>query len=219
MRMGIRPRNRRPWKRHRAGHRFQRHTIRLGMPAVRSGKRRIQRCGINTTPFEHKERMPRHDGSRVWAFFIARRNTANSDSGKEPPRVVRQARTPLIFKHIHTALKRSLVLPTNKPSLHSKQALFETKRSLVWKPSILHRQRYPQTAHHNKHITDRKNAQNTQKTNFCLQKFWQLKKYRYLCTRKRKTVGAIAQLVEQRTENPCVPGSIPGGTTNERVTQ
>ena len=25
--------------------------------------------------------------------------------------------------------------------------------------------------------------------------------------------GAIAQLVEQRTENPCVPGSIPGGTT------
>ena len=30
--------------------------------------------------------------------------------------------------------------------------------------------------------------------------------------------GAIAQLVEQRTENPCVPGSIPGGTT-ERVTE
>ena len=31
---------------------------------------------------------------------------------------------------------------------------------------------------------------------------------------------AIAQLVEQRTENPCVPGSIPGGTTeNERVTK
>ena len=25
--------------------------------------------------------------------------------------------------------------------------------------------------------------------------------------------GAIAQLVEQRTENPCVPGSIPGDTT------
>ena len=25
--------------------------------------------------------------------------------------------------------------------------------------------------------------------------------------------GAIAQLVEHRTENPCVPGSIPGGTT------
>ncbi len=26
--------------------------------------------------------------------------------------------------------------------------------------------------------------------------------------------GTIAQLVEQRTENPCVPGSIPGGTTS-----
>ncbi len=25
----------------------------------------------------------------------------------------------------------------------------------------------------------------------------------------------IAQLVEQRTENPCVPGSIPGGTTSK----
>ena len=35
----------------------------------------------------------------------------------------------------------------------------------------------------------------------------------YLCTRKQETNGAIAQLVEQRTENPCVPGSIPGGTT------
>ena len=29
--------------------------------------------------------------------------------------------------------------------------------------------------------------------------------------------GAIAQLVEQRTENPCVPGSIPGGTTIEII--
>ena len=27
--------------------------------------------------------------------------------------------------------------------------------------------------------------------------------------------GTIAQLVEQRTENPCVPGSIPGGTTEQ----
>ena len=27
--------------------------------------------------------------------------------------------------------------------------------------------------------------------------------------------GAIAQLVEQRTENPCVPGPIPGGTTKK----
>ena len=31
----------------------------------------------------------------------------------------------------------------------------------------------------------------------------------------RKNDGAIAQLVEQRTENPCVPGSIPGGTTDK----
>ena len=30
-----------------------------------------------------------------------------------------------------------------------------------------------------------------------------------------KKFGAIAQLVEQRTENPCVPGSIPGGTTQK----
>ena len=33
---------------------------------------------------------------------------------------------------------------------------------------------------------------------------------------KQHSVGAIAQLVEQRTENPCVPGSIPGGTTIKR---
>ena len=29
--------------------------------------------------------------------------------------------------------------------------------------------------------------------------------------------GVIAQLVEQRTENPCVPGSIPGDTTNRKT--
>ena len=28
-------------------------------------------------------------------------------------------------------------------------------------------------------------------------------------------LGALAQLVEQWTENPCVPGSIPGGTTTK----
>ena len=46
------------------------------------------------------------------------------------------------------------------------------------------------------------------------------KKCENICTGKikplplqRKNQGAIAQLVEQRTENPCVPGSIPGGTT------
>ena len=43
--------------------------------------------------------------------------------------------------------------------------------------------------------------------------FCQFKKSSYLCNRKRDKNGAIAQLVEQRTENPCVPGSIPGGTT------
>ena len=31
--------------------------------------------------------------------------------------------------------------------------------------------------------------------------------------KRLRAAGAIAQLVEQRTENPCVPGSIPGGTT------
>ena len=35
--------------------------------------------------------------------------------------------------------------------------------------------------------------------------------------RERKKIGAIAQLVEQRTENPCVPGSIPGGTTQNKI--
>ncbi len=29
--------------------------------------------------------------------------------------------------------------------------------------------------------------------------------------------GVIAQLVEQRTENPCVPGSIPGDTTKDKT--
>ena len=33
----------------------------------------------------------------------------------------------------------------------------------------------------------------------------------------QKQNGAIAQLVEQRTENPCVPGSIPGGTTFKKL--
>ena len=38
-----------------------------------------------------------------------------------------------------------------------------------------------------------------------------IEKHRSLQNKKN---GAIAQLVEQRTENPCVPGSIPGGTTS-----
>tara|TARA_B100001287_G_scaffold274855_1_gene281106 strand:+ start:767 stop:952 length:186 start_codon:yes stop_codon:yes gene_type:complete len=31
--------------------------------------------------------------------------------------------------------------------------------------------------------------------------------------------GTLAQLVEQWTENPCVPGSIPGGTTKRKAPQ
>ena len=46
---------------------------------------------------------------------------------------------------------------------------------------------------------------------------WYIKNKADLCNAKPK--GAIAQLVEQRTENPCVPGSIPGGTTEKRVTE
>ena len=30
-------------------------------------------------------------------------------------------------------------------------------------------------------------------------------------------LGTLAQLVEQWTENPCVPGSIPGGTTKKTL--
>ena len=44
-----------------------------------------------------------------------------------------------------------------------------------------------------------------------LEYVWSITNNIYLC--RRKTKGAIAQLVEQRTENPCVPGSTPGGTT------
>ena len=43
-----------------------------------------------------------------------------------------------------------------------------------------------------------------------------LKKVRTFALVKQNN-GAIAQLVEQRTENPCVPGSIPGGTTKNSV--
>ena len=51
------------------------------------------------------------------------------------------------------------------------------------------------------------------KLRFFLPKVCTIKNIAYLCNRKLKEIGAIAQLVEQRTENPCVPGSIPGGTT------
>ena len=42
--------------------------------------------------------------------------------------------------------------------------------------------------------------------------FGSLKKMSTFAIPKRNN-GVIAQLVEQRTENPCVPGSIPGDTT------
>ena len=49
------------------------------------------------------------------------------------------------------------------------------------------------------------------------QKVWSIqKKYIPLHPQTRNN-GAIAQLVEQRTENPCVPGSIPGGTTTRNA--
>jgi hypothetical protein len=49
------------------------------------------------------------------------------------------------------------------------------------------------------------------KVDFFRIKFCLLKFEIYICSPKR---GAIAQSVEQWTENPCVPGSIPGGTTS-----
>ncbi len=46
--------------------------------------------------------------------------------------------------------------------------------------------------------------------------FCTIQKAYYICTRNKAiATGALAQLVEQRTENPCVPGSIPGGTTSK----
>ena len=45
--------------------------------------------------------------------------------------------------------------------------------------------------------------------------FDRFKKHVYLPS--QNTVGALAQLVEQWTENPCVPGSIPGGTTKNKL--
>ena len=41
------------------------------------------------------------------------------------------------------------------------------------------------------------------------------KKTYYICPRNKH--GTLAQMVEQWTENPCVPGSIPGGTTKTQT--
>ena len=43
-----------------------------------------------------------------------------------------------------------------------------------------------------------------------------IKKQNIFAVALQKQAGALAQLVEQWTENPCVPGSIPGGTTRMR---
>ncbi len=43
---------------------------------------------------------------------------------------------------------------------------------------------------------------------------WNMKK-EYKFAVAQRAGGTLAQLVEQWTENPCVPGSIPGGTTKE----
>ena len=50
---------------------------------------------------------------------------------------------------------------------------------------------------------------------FCFFLLWYQKKL-YFCIAKQR--GTIAQLVEQRTENPCVAGSTPAGTTNANRT-
>ena len=57
---------------------------------------------------------------------------------------------------------------------------------------------------------------------FFLRNSLQFKKVSLPLQPQTRNNGAIAQLVEQRTENPCVPGSIPGGTTflsNRNVAQ
>ena len=56
--------------------------------------------------------------------------------------------------------------------------------------------------------TNRQNIFKTFRRKICLFKIFALSLHSQIN-------GAIAQLVEQRTENPCVPGSIPGGTTQD----
>ena len=52
-------------------------------------------------------------------------------------------------------------------------------------------------------------------------KVLEFEKGRYICIASSVTdlqkKGAIAQLVEQRTENPCVAGSNPAGTTRKPI--
>ena len=84
----------------------------------------------------------------------------------------------------------------------------------------------------------KKYTNNASFLHFFAKKFGHIKKKQYFCTRFREesyffdysseaaspdwretALGAIAQLVEQRTENPCVTGSIPVGTTQKKETQ
>jgi hypothetical protein len=58
----------------------------------------------------------------------------------------------------------------------------------------------------------------TIKNEKCAIFFWVLIKLLYLQPRKGKWFGTLAQSVEQQTENLCVPGSIPGGTTKPTQT-
>ncbi len=88
-------------------------------------------------------------------------------------------------------------------------------------------------------MVDKNTAKLQKNTHICkknAKKFAYSKKKQYFCTRFRlrsiffalsgggrfsrltgTPPGAIAQLVEQRTENPCVPSSILGGTTKKRL--
>ena len=50
-------------------------------------------------------------------------------------------------------------------------------------------------------------------SDFSAKNIWSIQKNILPLQPQTRNNGAIAQLVEQRTENPCVPGSIPGGTT------
>ena len=53
---------------------------------------------------------------------------------------------------------------------------------------------------------------------FLLKFIFIIKHSAYFCSRLRdERFGAVAQLVEQRTENPCVGGSIPPHTTKRRA--
>jgi hypothetical protein len=48
--------------------------------------------------------------------------------------------------------------------------------------------------------------------------FWKYGIFTYFCALSRnRAVGDVAQSVEQRTENPCVGGSIPSVTTVRKI--